>query len=124
MLEDDGHRPWPKLTGGKGLHMMVPVAPRLTHHRARSYCKVLAQKPAVSAPKRYALSPEPNEICARVADWREFLPFCGDPSDHDGVARCSDLRVALPRLRCVRRQSPGTSHAGTAACRRQLRRTL
>ena len=70
MLEDDGHRPWPKLPGGKGLHMMVPVAPRLTHHRARSYCKVPAQKPAVSAPKRYALSPEPNEICARVADWR------------------------------------------------------
>jgi bifunctional non-homologous end joining protein LigD len=39
---------------------MVPITPRLSHEQARSYCKVLAQKLAVSAPKRYTLSPDPE----------------------------------------------------------------
>ena len=30
MLEDEGLRPWPKLTGGKGIHLMAPIEPSLT----------------------------------------------------------------------------------------------
>jgi bifunctional non-homologous end joining protein LigD len=60
LLDAEGHRSWPKLTGGKGLHLMVPVTPLLTHDQARAYCRALAERIARTAPERYTLDPAPE----------------------------------------------------------------
>jgi DNA primase len=44
MLKDDGLEPWPKLTGGKGLHLIAPLAARIEHDQARAYAKRIAQR--------------------------------------------------------------------------------
>jgi bifunctional non-homologous end joining protein LigD len=56
MLEDEGFEPWPKLTGGKGLHLMVPIAPELDWDSAHAYCKDIAERLAATAPERYTTS--------------------------------------------------------------------
>jgi bifunctional non-homologous end joining protein LigD len=66
MLEDEGYESWPKLTGGKGLHLMVPIEPRITHDQAREYCRKLAQRLAASAPDKYTISPDPKQRTKRI----------------------------------------------------------
>jgi bifunctional non-homologous end joining protein LigD len=46
---------WPKLTGGKGLHLMVPVEPQLTHDEAHEYARELAERLA-NTNRRYTTS--------------------------------------------------------------------
>jgi bifunctional non-homologous end joining protein LigD len=66
LLEDEGHANWPKLTGGKGLHVMVPVVPRLSHDQARRYCKKLAQRLERTAPERFTLASAPEQRRGRI----------------------------------------------------------
>jgi bifunctional non-homologous end joining protein LigD len=66
MLEDDGYDSWPKLTGGKGLHLMVPIEPRTSHEQARAYCRRVAEKLATSASGRYTTSPAPPQRVNRI----------------------------------------------------------
>jgi bifunctional non-homologous end joining protein LigD len=56
LLEKEGLNPWPKLTGGKGLHLMAPLARKLTHDAAHSYARRLAQRLAHTDPDRYLTS--------------------------------------------------------------------
>jgi bifunctional non-homologous end joining protein LigD len=44
ILEDEGHESWPKLTGGKGLHLLVPIEPSISHDEAREYCRGIAER--------------------------------------------------------------------------------
>jgi len=53
MLEEEGFEPWPKLTGGKGVHLMAPIAPDLEWDAAHAYCKDIAERLAATAPDRY-----------------------------------------------------------------------
>jgi bifunctional non-homologous end joining protein LigD len=55
-VRGEGLDSWPKLTGGKGIHVMVPIARNLTHDEARRYSRQLAQRLAALDPKRYTLS--------------------------------------------------------------------
>ena len=59
MLEDEGLRPWPKLTGGKGMHLMAPIPPSLTHDQAREVCHALARRLESTAPDRSTLGADP-----------------------------------------------------------------
>ncbi|HYZ62839.1 MAG TPA: DNA ligase D [Acetobacteraceae bacterium] len=59
MLEGEGHRSWPKLTGGTGLHLMVPVVPHFTHDEARIYCRSIAQRLQATAPEKFTLGADP-----------------------------------------------------------------
>jgi DNA primase len=43
-MQDEGLDSWPKTTGGKGLHLMVPIDRDISHDAARLYCKRLAQR--------------------------------------------------------------------------------
>jgi bifunctional non-homologous end joining protein LigD len=53
-LQTEGVSSWPKLTGGKGLHIMVPVvAHSMTHDEAHNYSKHIAQALARTNPTRY-----------------------------------------------------------------------
>jgi bifunctional non-homologous end joining protein LigD len=56
MLADEGLEAWPKLTGGKGLHLMVPIERSMLWDEAHRYCKQLAQKFADRDRARYTLS--------------------------------------------------------------------
>ena len=48
---------WPKLTGGKGVHVMCPTSSlAMTHDQAHRYSRELAQKLAASNPARYTTS--------------------------------------------------------------------
>jgi bifunctional non-homologous end joining protein LigD len=56
VLKSEGFKSWPKLTGGKGVHVMVPVAPEFTHDQAHRYCRQIAQRIAARNPARYTVS--------------------------------------------------------------------
>jgi bifunctional non-homologous end joining protein LigD len=57
LLESEQHNgSWPKLTGGKGVHVMVPIERGMTHDEAHAYCKRLAERLAATAPDRYTTS--------------------------------------------------------------------
>jgi len=56
LLRSEGHEPWPKLTGGKGLHVMVPISAQMDWSTAKAYTRRLAEKVAATAPDRYTTS--------------------------------------------------------------------
>jgi len=66
MLEGEGLRPWPKLTGGKGVHLMVPIPPSLTHDQARDLCHALAQRLERTAPDLFTLGADPALRTGRI----------------------------------------------------------
>jgi bifunctional non-homologous end joining protein LigD len=66
MLRDEGLEPWPKLTGGKGLHLMAPLDRTIDHDQTRAYAKRIAQRLAVTAPERYTLSSDPGRRAGRI----------------------------------------------------------
>jgi bifunctional non-homologous end joining protein LigD len=61
MLKAEGLEPWPKLTGGKGLHLMAPLDRTMDHDHARAYAKQIAQRLAATAPVRYTLVSAPGK---------------------------------------------------------------
>jgi len=56
LLADGGLDCWPKTTGGKGLHVMVPIERRLGWTAAHEYTREIAQRLAATAPDRYTIS--------------------------------------------------------------------
>ena len=47
---------WPKLTGGKGIHLMVPLDSPVTHNAAHAASRAIASQLAATAPGRYTVS--------------------------------------------------------------------
>ncbi|TPI35805.1 DNA ligase D [Mesorhizobium sp. B3-1-6] len=66
ILEATGLESWPKLTGGKGIHLMAPLAAKTTHDRARQLAKSLAQCLIDAKPDRYLLSADPAARRGRI----------------------------------------------------------
>ena len=66
MLKDEGFSSWPKLTGGKGLHLMVPIEPQLTHRQVHEYSKALAIRLAATDPRRYTIVPGEDERVGKL----------------------------------------------------------
>jgi bifunctional non-homologous end joining protein LigD len=56
LLEREGLKSWPKLTGGKGLHLMAPLPRKLTHDVAHAHARRLAQQLARTDAERYVTS--------------------------------------------------------------------
>jgi len=56
LLEEEGFETWPKITGGKGIHVMVPITPGMTHDQAHRYCRGVAQRLVSTDPERYTVS--------------------------------------------------------------------
>jgi hypothetical protein len=44
LLRANGLKPWPKVTGGKGLHVMAPLTESMSHDGARYYTRQVVQK--------------------------------------------------------------------------------
>jgi bifunctional non-homologous end joining protein LigD len=66
LLREEGFDSWPKLTGGKGLHLMVPITRGMSHDAARAYCKRLAQRLEATDPGRYTTSSAPAKRRGRI----------------------------------------------------------
>jgi bifunctional non-homologous end joining protein LigD len=66
MLKNEGLEPWPKLTGGKGLHLMTPLDRTIDHDEARAYAKQIAQRLAATAPDRYTMAADPGKRAGRI----------------------------------------------------------
>jgi hypothetical protein len=47
---------WPKTTGGKGLHIMVPIEAKLAWNAARDYTREIAERLAATGPGKYTTS--------------------------------------------------------------------
>jgi len=56
VLAENGLDSWPKLTGSKGLHVMMPVEPDLTWDAAHDYTRVVAERLAATDQGRYTTS--------------------------------------------------------------------
>ena len=56
LIAAEGLDCWPKVTGGKGLHVMVPIEPKMDWDRAHAYARGIAWRFAATAPDRYVTS--------------------------------------------------------------------
>jgi len=56
MIEEADLGCWPKLTGGKGIHIMVPIEPDMDHDEAREYARDLSSRLASTKPDKYTIS--------------------------------------------------------------------
>jgi len=55
-----------KTTGGKGLHVVVPIAPTLDWDRAKAFCKALAERMAADAPKQYVATMSKSKRVGKI----------------------------------------------------------
>jgi bifunctional non-homologous end joining protein LigD len=53
---EEGLQSWPKVTGGKGIHLMVPLEAKMTHDEAHRYARAIAERLAARDPDRYIVS--------------------------------------------------------------------
>ena len=66
LLQGEGLKPWPKVTGGKGLHLMAPLGQPIAHDAARQYARRLVQTLVDKNPDRYLLSASPAGRGGRI----------------------------------------------------------
>jgi bifunctional non-homologous end joining protein LigD len=55
LLQAEGFDCWPKLTGGSGLHIMVPIERELTHNKVHGFAIELAERLAKSKHEKYTI---------------------------------------------------------------------
>jgi bifunctional non-homologous end joining protein LigD len=55
-LQDEGFAPWPKTTGGKGLHLVAPLDRTRSSDEVHRDARRLARGFATRAPERYIIS--------------------------------------------------------------------
>jgi bifunctional non-homologous end joining protein LigD len=107
LFDEEGLPTWPKLTGGKGVHVVVPVEPTSTWEQGRVYIRAIAERLAATAPNRYTLS---SSLALRPG--RIYLDYARNglgarvrfrlrSSDHAGAARSGspDQPQPVPRPR-------------------------
>jgi bifunctional non-homologous end joining protein LigD len=65
-LEDLGLRSWVKTTGSKGLHVVVPLAPRFDYPTVRGFSEVLVQRLARMLPERFVAKSGASNRVGRI----------------------------------------------------------
>ncbi|GFE82460.1 hypothetical protein GCM10011487_44600 [Steroidobacter agaridevorans] len=66
LLHQHGYESWPKLTGGKGIHVMIPLEEKLSHDESHRCSRRIAAQLANIDPERFTIS-------ASLASRRERL---------------------------------------------------
>jgi bifunctional non-homologous end joining protein LigD len=66
LLAAEGLSSWPKVTGGKGLHLMALLDTRITHDTARRLARRIAGRLAQTEPGRFVLSAAPDARKGRI----------------------------------------------------------
>ena len=69
-LSDVGLESWVRLSGGKGLHVVVPLAPKARWDEAKAFCEAVADAMAQAAPQRYIATASKAKRSGRIfIDW-------------------------------------------------------
>ena len=69
-LGELGLESFPRLTGGKGVHLVVPIAPRYPWPQARTFCETFAATLATQSPERYVVTMSKAKRKGRIfIDW-------------------------------------------------------
>lgn len=69
-LGELGLQSFPRLTGGKGVHVVVPIAPRYPWPQARAFCEAFADTLATQHPDRYVATMSKAKREGRIfIDW-------------------------------------------------------
>jgi hypothetical protein len=85
LLGRQGLESWPKLTGGKGLHIMVPLGDRkLTHHESHQFSRTIAERIAAKQPDRLTTS-----AASRARDKRLFIDYLRNSCGTTAIATYS-----------------------------------
>jgi bifunctional non-homologous end joining protein LigD len=70
LLDELGLQCWIKTSGGKGLHVVVPLAPRLDYDTVKGFSQQVVQHLAQTLPQRFvAKSGAPNRVGKIFVDW-------------------------------------------------------
>lgn len=70
VLEDAGLRPYPMLTGGKGVHVIAPLKPEASWDGAKAFCRGVARSLSKAEPERYTAEMSKARREGRVfIDW-------------------------------------------------------
>lgn len=65
-----GLESWPKLSGGKGVHVVVPLEPAARWPQTRAFCEAFAHAMAEEQPDRYTATPSKAKRQGRIfIDW-------------------------------------------------------
>jgi bifunctional non-homologous end joining protein LigD len=97
LLLAEGLASWPKTTGGKGLHLMVPVERRRSADQGRVFARGIVQRLARTDPDRYTLSADPEKREGRV-----FLDYLRNGRGTTAIGAWSPrARPGLPIARPV-----------------------
>jgi len=91
-LQAEDLESWPKLTGGKGVHLMAPLTrERMTHNEVHRYSRTLAERIAASQPSRYTTS------AAAARAGRLFIDYLRNGRGTTAVATYSPrVRAGFP----------------------------
>lgn len=54
LLNELGLQAWPKTSGGKGLHVVVPLTPRLDYDAVKAFSKTFVRHLAKTIPERFS----------------------------------------------------------------------
>lgn len=69
-LADRGLHGWVRLTGGKGLHVVVPVRPKADWAQAKAFCEHFAGQLVAESPKRFVATASKTAREGRIfIDW-------------------------------------------------------
>jgi bifunctional non-homologous end joining protein LigD len=69
-LSELGLQSFPRLTGGKGVHLVVPIAPKYPWPQARAFCEAFADTLATQSPDRYVATMSKAKREGRIfIDW-------------------------------------------------------
>jgi bifunctional non-homologous end joining protein LigD len=66
LLQELGLRSWLKTTGGKGLHLWVPLAPRWDYDTAKDFSEAVVQHMARTIPQRFVAKSGPRNRVGRI----------------------------------------------------------
>ena len=94
-----GLKSFPKTTGGKGLHVVVPIAPKLDWDQAKEFSKWVAERFIAAYPDHFT-----SNMAKRARAGRIFIDYLRNSRGATAIAAYSPRRGRTPRSR---RRCPG-----------------
>jgi hypothetical protein len=96
LLGNERLNSWPKTTGGKGLHIMVPIEAKLAWNAARDYTREIAERLAATAPGKYTTSAAFSTSFASTVEIAGYLWVQSSPVRVSNRTALRSSRACLP----------------------------